>query len=91
MMRERVGDWRSVWRFALAGLVASMWVVATSQTAVVAPLYFGLQDQMFSKVILFDVMALVPFPTKVAISNNSTHRGRCTGKAVFDTPTQDDS
>ena len=47
MVRERVGDWRSAWRFALAGLLAGFLVVATSQTAVVAPLYFGLQDQLF--------------------------------------------
>ncbi len=47
MVRERVGDWRSVWRFALAGLIASVLIVATSQTTVVAPLYFALQDQLF--------------------------------------------
>src|SRR6202163_3513893 len=47
MVRERVGSWRSVWRFALAGLVAGVLVVATSQTAVVAPLFYGLQDQLF--------------------------------------------
>ena len=47
MVRERVGDWRSVWRFALAGLLAGVLVVATSQTTVVAPLFFALQDQLF--------------------------------------------
>jgi adenylate cyclase len=47
MVRERVGDWRSAWRFALAGLLASVVVVATSQTTVVAPLFFALQDQLF--------------------------------------------
>src|SRR5450759_3098301 len=47
MVRERVGDWRSAWRFALAGLLAGFLVVATSQTAVVAPLFYGLQDQLF--------------------------------------------
>src|SRR5260370_35445146 len=47
MVRERVGDWRSVWRFALAGLLASVLVVATSQTAVVAPVFYALQDQLF--------------------------------------------
>jgi len=47
MVRERVGDWRSAWRFALAGLLAGFLVVATSQTAVVAPLLYGLQDQLF--------------------------------------------
>src|SRR5260370_8195798 len=47
MVRERVGDWRSVWRFALAGRLASVLVVATSQPAVVAPLFYALQDQLF--------------------------------------------
>src|SRR5713226_2548535 len=47
MVRERVGDWRSAWRFALAGLIAGVLVVATSQTTVVAPLFFALQDQLF--------------------------------------------
>jgi adenylate cyclase len=47
MVRERVGDWRSAWRFALAGLLAGVLVVATSQTTVVAPLFFALQDQLF--------------------------------------------
>jgi hypothetical protein len=47
MVRERVGDWRSAWRFALAGLLAGFLVVATSQTAVVAPLFYALQDQLF--------------------------------------------
>jgi adenylate cyclase len=47
MVRERVGDWRSAWRFALAGLIAGVLVVVTSQTAVVAPLFYALQDQLF--------------------------------------------
>src|SRR5260221_5669202 len=47
MVRERVGDWRSAWLFALAGLLASVLVVATSQTPVVAPLFYALQDQLF--------------------------------------------
>jgi adenylate cyclase len=47
MVRERVGDWRSAWRFALAGLLAGVLIVATSQTAVVAPLFYALQDQLF--------------------------------------------
>src|ERR1700675_3750399 len=47
MVRERVGSWRSVWRFALAGLLAGVVVVTSSQTAVVAPLFFALQDQLF--------------------------------------------
>jgi adenylate cyclase len=47
MVRDRVGDWRSIWRFALAGLVASALVVVTSQTTVAAPLFFALQDQLF--------------------------------------------
>jgi adenylate cyclase len=47
MVRERVGDWRLSWRFALAGLLAGLLVIALAQTAVVAPLFFALQDQLF--------------------------------------------
>jgi hypothetical protein len=46
MVRERVGDWRSAWRFALAGFL----VVATSQTAVVAPLFYGRRQKAQSPV-----------------------------------------
>ena len=47
MVRERVGDWRLAWRFALSGLVAAVLVMATAQTAFVAPLFYALQDQLF--------------------------------------------
>ena len=47
MVRERVGDLRLAWRFALAGLIAGVLVMATAQTAVVAPLFYALQDQLF--------------------------------------------
>ncbi len=47
MVRERVGDWRLAWRFALAGLIAAALVIATAQTALVAPLFYALQDQLF--------------------------------------------
>ena len=47
MVRERVGDWRLAWRFALAGLIAGILVIALAQTAVVAPLFYALQDQLF--------------------------------------------
>jgi adenylate cyclase len=63
MVRERVGDWRSAWRFALAGLLAGALVIATSQTTVVAPLYFALQDQ------LFPVPAPSPQVTLVALDS----------------------
>jgi len=65
MVRERVGDWRSAWRFALAGLLASALVVATSQTTVVAPLFFALQDQ------LFPVPAPSPQVTLVALDSTA--------------------
>ncbi|MHB8587888.1 MAG: CHASE2 domain-containing protein [Candidatus Dormibacteraceae bacterium] len=72
MICERVGDWRSVWRVALAGLLASVLVVATSQTTVVAPLFFALQDQ------LFPVPAPSPQVTLVALDSTAekaTHFG----------------
>jgi CHASE2 domain-containing sensor protein len=63
MVRERIGDWRSVWRFALTGLLAGLLVVATSQTTVAAPLFFALQDQ------LFPVPAPSPQVTLVALDS----------------------
>ncbi len=68
MVRERVGDWRSAWRFALAGLLASVLVVATSQTAVVAPLFYGLQDQLFP--------APPPSPQVTLVALDSTAQAR---------------
>lgn len=63
MVRERIGDWRSVWRFALTGLLAGLLVVATSQTTVAGPLFFALQDQ------LFPVPAPSPQVTLVALDS----------------------
>ena len=63
MVRERVGDWRSVWRFALAGVLAGLLVAATSQTTVAAPIFFALQDQ------LFPVPAPSPQVTLVALDS----------------------
>ena len=65
MVRERVGDWRLAWRFALAGLVAAALVPATAETAFVAPLFFALQDQ------LFPAPAPAPQVTLVALDSAS--------------------
>src|SRR3977135_62520 len=47
MVRERVGDWRLAWRFALAGLVAGLLVAVLSTTAVLNGPFFAAQDQLF--------------------------------------------
>src|SRR6266851_1959358 len=47
MVRERVGDWRLAWRFALAGLVAGLLVVALVQTRITAGTFDAGQDQLF--------------------------------------------
>jgi membrane associated rhomboid family serine protease len=36
MVRERVGDWKLAWRFALAGLLAGILVIALAQTGITA-------------------------------------------------------
>src|SRR5260370_9789651 len=47
MVRERVGDWRLAWRFALAGLVAGLLVIALVQTGITAGTFDAGQDQLF--------------------------------------------
>jgi adenylate cyclase len=47
MVRERVGDWRLAWRFALAGLLAGLLVVVLSTRGVMNGPFFAAQDQLF--------------------------------------------
>ena len=48
MVRERVGDWRLAWRFAIAGLLAGLLVIMLAQTGITAPTFDAGQDQLFS-------------------------------------------
>jgi len=48
MVRERVGDWRLAWRFALAGLLAGLLVLAMSSIGLVDRPFYAAQDQLFS-------------------------------------------
>ena len=47
MIRERVGDWRLAWRFALAGLLAGALVLILSTSGVMNGPLFAAQDQLF--------------------------------------------
>ena len=47
MVRERVGDWRLAWRFALAGLLAGLLVAAIDALGLVSGPFFAAQDQLF--------------------------------------------
>jgi adenylate cyclase len=47
MVRERLGDWRLAWRFALAGLLAGLLVVVLSTRGVMNGPFFAAQDQLF--------------------------------------------
>jgi adenylate cyclase len=47
MVRERVGDWRLAWRFALAGLIAGFLVLAFSSIGLVDRPFYAAQDQLF--------------------------------------------
>jgi adenylate cyclase len=47
MVRERVGDWRLAWRFALAGVVAGLLVISLAQTGVTNGAFDRGQDQLF--------------------------------------------
>src|SRR5216684_2350044 len=47
MVRERVGDWRLAWRFALAGLIAGMLVTAFGYFGLINRSLDAAQDQLF--------------------------------------------
>ena len=47
MVRERVGDWRLAWRFALAGLVAGFLVSAFAYAGVINRSFDAAQDQLY--------------------------------------------
>src|SRR5229473_463513 len=47
MVRERVGDWRLAWRFALAGLIAGIMVTAFGYLGVINRSFDAAQDQLF--------------------------------------------
>ena len=47
MVRERVGDWRLAWRFALAGLIAGLLVSAFAQSGVINRSFDAAQDQLY--------------------------------------------
>jgi CHASE2 domain-containing sensor protein len=47
MVRDRVGDWRLAWRFALAGVIAGILVIALTETGVTGATFDAGQDQLF--------------------------------------------
>ena len=47
MVRERVGDWKLAWRFALAGVIAGILVIALTQTGFTSATFDAGQDQLF--------------------------------------------
>src|SRR5205823_6082855 len=47
VVRERVGDWRLSWRFALAGLLAGLLVIAIAETGVTSGTFDAAQDRLF--------------------------------------------
>ena len=47
MVRERVGDWRSAWRSALAGFAAGLLVAGVVQWGLFNPTFAATQDQLF--------------------------------------------
>ncbi|TMD88823.1 MAG: adenylate/guanylate cyclase domain-containing protein [Chloroflexi bacterium] len=47
MVRERVGDWRLAWRFALAGLIAGILVSTFAYTGLISRSFDAAQDQLY--------------------------------------------
>ena len=65
MVRQRVGDWKLSWRFALAGLLGSVLVIALASTGITAGTFDAAQDR------LFPVPAPDPQITLVAIDSTT--------------------
>src|SRR6266851_5447996 len=93
MVRERVGDWRLAWRFALAGLIAGMLVTAFGYFGLINRSFDAAQDQ------LFPAPSPDPRITLVAIDQKSNDRPRpefanfaaAVGERGFATPDAADS
>lgn len=64
MVRERVGDWRLAWRFALAGLVAGLLVAVLSTRGVANGPFFAAQDQLFPAPAPDQSVTLIAFDSK---------------------------
>jgi CHASE2 domain-containing sensor protein len=47
MVRERVGDWRLAWRFALAGLIAGILVSTFAYAGLISRSFDAAQDQLY--------------------------------------------
>ena len=58
MVRERVGDWRLAWRFAIGGLIAGFIVIAIGETEVTAGTFDG-EQQNFGHRIQADALSAV--------------------------------
>jgi adenylate cyclase len=71
MVRERVGDWRLAWRFALAGLVAGLLVIALAQTSFTAGTFDAAQDRLFP--------APAPDPSITLVAIDQTSAGNLGG------------
>ena len=47
MVRQRVGDWKLSWRFGLAGVLATVLVIALASTGITAGQFAGAQHRLF--------------------------------------------
>ncbi len=77
MVRERVGDWRLAWRFALAGVLAGLLVAALSTRGVMNGPFFAAQDLLFPAPAPDQSVVFIAFDTKaqaaVGAVSNSDH------------------
>ena len=72
MVRERVGDWRLAWRFALAGLLAGALVLILSTSGVMNGHFFAAQDQLFPAPALDQSVTFIALDQKSQAANGST-------------------
>jgi len=72
MVRERVGDWRLAWRFALAGLLAGALVLILSTSGVMNGPFFAAQDQLFPAPAPDQSVTFIALDQKSVAANGST-------------------
>ena len=80
MVRERVGDWKLAWRFALAGMMAGLLVIALAQTGVTAGTFDAGQDRLFPApapdpgITLVEILVAATLMVVVLTAPNPTSR-----------------
>src|SRR5437762_4316598 len=72
MVRQSLTGWRSAWRGATAGLLAGLVLAGVLATGILAPIYDGLQDQLYTGVENDPTVTLVAIDESSKATNAQT-------------------